>query len=741
MSEQQSLQTFVERAYLDYSMYVVLDRALPHIADGFKPVQRRIIYAMSELGLAHTNKHKKAARTVGDVLGKFHPHGDSACYEAMVLMAQAFSYRYPLIDGQGNWGAPDDPKSFAAMRYTEARLTAYAQCFLREASMGTIDWMPNFDGTLSEPKILPAQLPNVLLNGATGIAVGIATDIPPHNLHEIVSACRTLIAHPNTSLTKLLKQVRGPDFPGGGHIVSSSNHLHEIYHTGRGVIKLRARYEVDEDNCIRITELPYQISINRVMEQISKQMEAKKLPQLEDIRDESDQRHPIMLVLFTKNKRVDCHSLMQHLFATTDLEKTQRCNFTVIGIDGKPKTIGLLALLNEWITWRRATLRRRLEHRLTKVLERLHILDGLLTALLSIDEVIRIIRTADKPKNELMQQFGLTEVQAEAILELRLRHIARLEEVKLQSEADNLTDERHFLETTLGDPNRMDALLDTELANNAQEFGDARRTLVEEASEAYAYSVEESLTREPVTVVLSSQGWIRAAKGHDIDPTNLSYKSGDAFHLSLACHSNQQLVLLDNKGRSFTLAVHQLPGARGQGEPLSSKIGIEAMANIPTMVCDEPDQHYVVLTTSGYGFRLRNEDLRSRNKNGKAIVSLSGSALPLALVACPEVSEAHILAVATNAGNLLLFALSDLPLMPRGKGVKLISIPAGAYTEGERVVGCCVLTPEQSIKIRSGKRSFILKPQDWQGFVGARARRGKRLPTGLRSPHTLEVVP
>ena len=734
MSEQQSLEVFVERAYLDYSMYVVLDRALPHIADGFKPVQRRIVYAMSELGLSHTSKHKKAARTVGDVLGKFHPHGDSACYEAMVLMAQSFSYRYPLIDGQGNWGAPDDPKSFAAMRYTEARLTPYAQCFLREAGMGTVDWVPNFDGTLVEPKILPSRLPNVLLNGATGIAVGIATDIPPHNLNEVTAACRQLIANANSSLDDLLQCIQGPDFPGGGQLVSSREQIREIYATGKGVLKLRARYEVDDEHTIRITQLPYQVSINRIMEQISEQIEAKKLPQIVDMRDESDQRNPVMLALFTRSNRVDCKALMDHLFATTELEKTQRCNLTLIGTDTRPRTMDLVTLLSNWLGWRRTTLRRRLEHRLEKVLERLHLLEGLLKALLSIDEVIRIIRSADKPKYELMTRFGLSPAQAEAILELRLRHLARLEEIKLQSEADDLTDERHFLETNLKSSKKLDQLLDSELAEDSNSFGDARRTLVAEASEARAYTREQTINREMVTVVLSRQGWIRAAKGHEIDPSNLNYKYGDAFHLALPCHSNQQLVLLDKSGRSYTTPVYQLPSARSQGEPLSSRFGIEDMTNVPAMVCDEPEQRYAIASTAGYGFVLTNTDLRSRNKNGKAIINLKDAAVPLDLVRCDTTKDNQLVALASSAGYLLIFPLSELPIIPRGKGVKLIAIPAGAYGDGERLAAICVLSSEQSLKITSGKRSFTLKPNDWSAFVSIRARRGKRLPAGLRSP-------
>jgi len=734
VNERQPLETFVERAYLDYSMYVVLDRALPHIADGFKPVQRRIIYAMSELGLSHTSKHKKAARTVGDVLGKFHPHGDSACYEAMVLMAQPFSYRYPLIDGQGNWGAPDDPKSFAAMRYTEARLTPYAQCFLREANMGTVDWVPNFDGTLTEPKILPAQLPNVLLNGATGIAVGIATDIPPHNLGEVTAACRALIANPDAGLDDLLQHLQGPDFPGGGQIVSNREHLREIYACGKGVLKLRARYEVDDEHSVRITELPYQVSINRVMEQISEQIEAKKLPQITDMRDESDQRHPVMLTLFTKGKRTDCRALMDHLFATTELEKTQRCNLTLIGANGRPQTMDLVTLLRDWLSWRRATLRRRLEHRLSKVLERLHILEGLLRALLSIDEVIKIIRTADKPRDELMARFGITQAQAEAILELRLRHLARLEEIKLLAEADDLTDERHYLETSLKSQKRLDRLLDQELEKNSVEFGDARRTLIEEASEARAYAEEQTITREAVTVILSRQGWIRAARGHEIDPAGLSYKSGDGFHLALPGHSNQQLVLLDKSGRSYTMPVHHLPGARGQGEPLTSRFNMGDMTNLPVMVCDEPQQRYAIATSAGYGFVLSNEDLRSRNKNGKAILTLSGDARPIPPAPCDTSMDSQHLALVTNAGRLLVFPLAELPIMPRGKGVKLVSIPAGAYGDGERLAGLCVVNPEQSLKITSGKRTYTLKPDDWRNFIAVRARRGKRLPTGLRSP-------
>ncbi|MFQ3185479.1 MAG: topoisomerase-4 subunit A, partial [Marinomonas primoryensis] len=630
-NETLSLKDYTEKAYLNYSMYVILDRALPHIGDGLKPVQRRIIYAMSELGLKASAKYKKSARTVGDVLGKFHPHGDSACYEAMVLMAQPFSYRYPLVDGQGNWGAPDDPKSFAAMRYTESRLSKYADLLLREVSQGTVDWTPNFDGTLQEPSVLPSRLPNLLLNGTTGIAVGMATDIPPHNLREIGSACIHLLNNPTAELDDLLNFVQGPDFPTGGEIITPRGDIVRLYETGKGQIKARARFTVEEGEIV-VNELPHQVSGSKILEQIAAQMQTKKLPMVVDLRDESDHENPTRLVIVPKSNRVDIDSVMTHLFASTDLEKSYRVNMNVIGLDGLPQVKPLKNFLSEWLRFRIDVVRRRLQFRLDKVLNRLHILEGLLIAFLNIDEVIDIIRTEEKPKIELMARFGLTDMQAESILELKLRHLAKLEEIRIKGEQDELEKERKQLEGLLSSDRKLKKLITDEIQEAIDDFGDDRRTPIVARKESQAFTEEDLMSNDPITVVISKQGWIRAAKGHDIDVHGLSYKSGDEFLISTKGRSNQTLALLASNGRTYSIKAHSLPSARGQGEPITGRISLEKDATIVSMIIDNEDAHYLIASDAGYGFVAQLKELYAKNKAGKATLSLPKGAQVMAPV-------------------------------------------------------------------------------------------------------------
>lgn len=733
--ERLPLKTYTEKAYLDYSMYVILDRALPHLGDGLKPVQRRIIYAMSELGLSAQSKHKKSARTVGDVLGKFHPHGDSACYEAMVLLAQPFSTRYPWVDGQGNWGSPDDPKSFAAMRYTEARLTPIAKLLLDELGQGTVDWQPNFDGTLKEPKLLPARVPSILLNGTTGIAVGMATDIPPHNLREVVNASVHLLDDPDATLDDLMRFVPGPDYPTTAEIISGPRELRHIYETGNGSVRMRATY-VTEDGDIIINALPHQASPARILEQIAGQMQAKKLPMLVDLRDESDHENPIRLVLTPRSNRVNADEVMTHLFATTDLEKSYRVNLNMIGVDGRPQVKPLRDILTEWLDWRRQTVTRRLTHRLDQVLDRLHVLEGLLVAFLNIDEVIAIIREEDDAKPVLMQRFELTEIQANAILDLRLRHLAKLEEVKIRAEQNALADERKHLEGILGSRSKMTQLLRDELTNDAETYGDARHSPIVVRAEARALREDQLMPSEPVTVVLSDNGWIRAAKGHDIDPTALSYKSGDQFLTAVQGRSNQPCVAFDDTGRAFTLATHTLPSARSQGEPLSGRIDLPAKAKITQLALADESAKWLLVTDQGYGFICRHGDLLGRNKAGKGVVNL-GDAKLLAPVAMADIELSRI-AVTVSTGHLLVFEASELPELARGKGNKLIQIPPAQLKEGHRVTAVTVLPPLRALRVLSGKRHVTLTAADLENFIGERARRGKLLPRGFQRVDRLE---
>ena len=736
--EQMPLRTFTERAYLNYSMYVIMDRALPFIGDGLKPVQRRIVYAMSELGLNATAKYKKSARTVGDVLGKFHPHGDSACYEAMVLMAQPFSYRYPLVDGQGNWGAPDDPKSFAAMRYTESRLSKISEILLSELGQGTVDYQPNFDGTLAEPQYLPARLPHILLNGTTGIAVGMATDIPPHNINEIADAAVMLLDNPKAGLDDVLEIVQGPDFPTEAEIISPKSEIRKIYEQGRGSIKMRATWK-KEDGEIIISALPHQSSPSKVIAQIAEQMTAKKLPMLEDIRDEADHENPIRIVLVPRSNRVDTDALMAHLFATTDLEKSYRVNMNMIGLDHKPAVKGLLEILNEWLTFRRTTVTRRLQYRLDKVLSRLHILEGLMIAFLNIDEVIEIIRHEDDPKAELMARFNLSDEQADAILNLRLRHLAKLEENQLKAEQDELEKERLNLEAILGSERRLNTLIKKEIQEDAKKYASPRMSQLVEREEAKMISESDMTPAEPVTVILSEMGWVRCAKGHDIDPKSLSYKAGDNYRAHACGKSNQAVVFIDSTGRSYALDPLSLPSARSQGEPLTGKLNLPAGATIEYVVMTSEQQELLMASDAGYGFICKFEDLIARNKAGKALISLPENAK---VMEPKTLANATALVVAmTSAGRMLIFPAKDLPALSKGKGNKIVTIPAvNAKERSELLVKLLLISDQASLEFHSGKRKIVLKPEDLQKFRAERGRKGSTLPRGLHTNVEIVVI-
>ena len=737
--EQLSLRDYAEKAYLDYSMYVILDRALPHIGDGLKPVQRRIIYAMSELSLKATAKYKKSARTVGDVIGKFHPHGDSAAYEAMVLMAQDFSYRYPLIDGQGNWGSPDDPKSFAAMRYTESRLTPYAEVLLSELGQGTVDWQPNFDGTLEEPTVLPAQVPNLLLNGTTGIAVGMATDIPPHNLNEVVSATIHLLESPKATVADLCKHIQGPDFPTEAEIITPEGELRALYETGRGALRVRAAYQI-EDGAVVIYALPYQVSGAKVLEQIAAQMQARKLPMVSDLRDESDHEHPTRLVLVPRSNRIDLDEVMSHLFATTDLERTYRVNLNVIGIDGRPAVKSLVTILREWLAFRKATVKRRLEYRLERVERRIHILEGYLAAFLNIDEVIRIIREEDEPKAVLMKTFKISDVQAEAILDLKLRNLAKLEEMKIRGEQDELAEERDSLKKTLGSDARLKTLIKRELKAVVEIHGDTRRSPIEQRDEAKAFSELELTSADPLTIVLSEKGWIRAAKGHDIDPASLSYKSGDSFRFAARAKSNLPTVVLDSTGRAYTLPTHQLPSARGQGEPLTGRINPPSGATFEGLITGAEADRFLLASDAGYGFVVQFAQLQTKNKAGKALLTLPKNARVLSPAAISQEADSLVV-VATNEGRMLVFPLAELPELARGKGNKLIGIPsARAAAREEFVAGLCVVSEGDTLQVTSGGHYRNFKWSELEHFRGERGRRGSKLPKGYQRVTRLEVV-
>jgi topoisomerase-4 subunit A len=735
--ESRALSDYAEQAYLDYSMYVILDRALPHIGDGLKPVQRRIVYAMSELGLKASAKYKKSARTVGDVIGKFHPHGDSAAYEAMVLMAQPFSYRYPLVDGQGNWGSADDPKSFAAMRYTESKLSKYADVLLSELGQGTANWRPNFDATMEEPEILPARVPNVLLNGTTGIAVGMATDIPPHNLNEVVSACLHLLDNPKATVPDLMNFIKAPDFPTEGEIITSQTDILNTYETGRGSVKMRAIWN-REDGDIIVTALPFQASGSKVLEQIAAQMRNKKLPMVEDLRDESDHENPTRLVITPRSNRIDTEALMDHLFATTDLERSYRINMNIIGIDGRPSVMNLRQILKEWLRFRTDVTRRRLDYRLQKVEKRLHLLDGLLIAFLNIDEVIHIIRTEDEPKPALMARFGLSDTQAEYILDTKLRQLARLEEFKIRSEQDELAKEKAELELLLGSEARLKTLVKNELKATAEEYGDQRRSPLKERGEAQAFNEKDLLTAEPITAVLSDKGWLRAAKGHEIDPTSLNYKSGDKFLAAALGRSNQNVFLQDTSGRFYALPGHTLPSARGQGEPATGRLNLPSGALFTDVLMGADEQKILLGTDAGYGFIGKIGDLYTKNKAGKAVVSIPKGAR---ILNPKMVNDANsLIAAVSNEGRMLVFPIADLPELARGKGNKILNIPGSRLQSREEfVVDYAVIPVGEALVVHSGKRYLVMKDTDLEHYRGERGRRGHKLPRGFQKVDRLDV--
>ncbi len=738
-NEQRPLQDFAEQAYLDYSMYVILDRALPHISDGLKPVQRRIIFAMSELGLKSVSKYKKSARTVGDVIGKFHPHGDSACYEAMVLMAQPFTYRYPLIDGQGNWGSMDDPKSFAAMRYTESKLMAYAEVLLSELGQGTVEWRPNFDGTLQEPGLLPARLPNILLNGTTGIAVGMATDIPPHNLIEVTSACIRLLESPKSTVEELCEHIKGPDFPTHAEIITSREDILELYKSGTGSVRMRAVWE-KEDSHIVITALPHQSSGSKILEQIAAQMHAKKLPMLDDLRDESDHENPVRIVLIPRSNRVNCDDLMSHLFATSDLERSYRVNMNIIGLDGRPKVMDLRSILKEWLSFRITTVTKRLQHRLDNILAQVHILQGLMIAYLNIDEVILIIRQEDKPKSVLRKRFKLSDIQAEAILDLKLRRLAKLEEIKIKGELKELEKEGKALKQTLGSRQRLKTLVKKELQADAKEFGDKRKSPLIERQEAQAIDETKLLPTEAVTVILSTKGWVRVAKGHDIDPKTLNYRAEDSFKCMASGHSNQNTVFIDSTGRCYTLPTHSLPSARSHGDPVSSRVNPPDGASFEGVMLGKASNTYLMASDAGYGFIAKLEDLVSRNKNGKLVVNLPRESKLLPPVIVMNY-ETDLIAAVSTIGRLLIFPLNQLPLLAKGKGLKIIQIPpAKLQAREEYVVAMTVVSDNAILTIKSGQRHLKLKPVDIKHYVGERGRRGNMLPRGFRNITWMGVV-
>ena len=735
--EQLPLQDYTEKAYLDYSMYVIMDRALPNIGDGLKPVQRRIVYAMSELGLSAASKHKKSARTVGDVLGKFHPHGDSACYEAMVLMAQPFSYRYPLVDGQGNWGSQDDPKSFAAMRYTESRLTPYAKLLLQELGQGTVDWVANFDGTLKEPAILPARVPNVLLNGGMGIAVGMATDIPPHNLREVVNACLHLLDKPDASLSDICQFIKAPDYPTKAEIITPHADIQKMYEKGIGSLKARAIWRKEDGNII-VDSLPYQVSGNKILEQIAQQMRAKKLPMVEDLRDESDHENPTRLVISPRSNRVDIEQLMSHLFASTDLEKSYRINLNMIGNDGSPQVKNLLQILTEWLSYRRGVVTKRLQWRLDKVEKRLHILAGLMIAFLNIDEVIAIIRSEDEPKPVLMERFGISDIQAEAILELKLRHLARLEEMKIRKEQEELEEERDYLKGILGSDKKLTNLIKSELTEDAEKYGDARRSPLKEREAAQIMDESALTPSEPVTVVLSKMGWIRAAKGHDIDPKGLNYKQGDAYQASARGRSNQMVILLDDTGRTYSTMAHTLPSARGQGEPVTGRFAPPSQAKFISMMMGKGD-NYFLSSSFGYGFIASLDKLVSKAKAGKATLTIPKGAKPLLPVKVYDIETDKIAAV-TSKGYLLIVDAKEMPQMARGKGNKVIHIsPAHLKSGEERVISIISIPSNAALLVHAGKRYKVLKGVELEAYQGKRGKRGKLLPQGYQNVSRLEV--
>jgi len=734
-------QEFTRKAYLNYSMYVILDRALPHIGDGLKPVQRRIVYAMSQLGLSSTAKFKKSARTVGDVLGKFHPHGDSACYEAMVLMAQPFSLRYPLVEGQGNWGDPNDPKSFAAMRYTESRLSKYADIFLGELELGTVDWLPNFDGTMTEPTLLPARLPNLLLNGTTGIAVGMATSMLPHNLREVAKALIHLIENEDADITAVCKCIKGPDFPTEAEIITPVSEIQQAYKTGNGRIKMRAKYKV-EDGEIVFTALPFHASTEKIYEQIAAQMEAKKLPMVIDIRDESDHEEPTRLVVIPRSNRVDLGALTDHLFATTDLEKSYSVNMNMIGLNGRPEVKNLLTILSEWLEFRADTIEKKIRFKLDKILKRLHILEGFQIAYLNIDDVIQIIRNSDQPKKDLIKAFDLSEIQATAILEIRLRQLAKLEEIKILSEIKELEAQRKVLEKILNSPRAFKAYMIDEIKADAKKYGDKRRSPIKERKEAEAFSANDVLDIEPITVILSKNGWIRSAKGHDIDPEKVKFISGDSLMCFLRTKSDKPIIFLDNFGRSYMLFSHALPSARGNGEPLTGHLSLQPGTVFKFMLTREEDSFFLVGSDNGYGFIIKFSDFMTTYKNGKAVISIKEEFQLLAPEPVSDLEQDNIVAVTTQ-GRLLIFPLNQLPKLKKGIGNKIITIPKKELNlkDPEKLKFLKILPLHSYLVIHSGKHFLKLSPGNQTDYTGMRGYRGKKLPRGYQNVDNLEVIP
>ncbi len=733
-----SLKDYAEESYLNYSMYVILDRALPHLGDGMKPVQRRILYAMSELGLNAASKYKKSARTVGDVIGKFHPHGDSAAYEAMVLMAQNFSFRYPLVDGQGNWGTQDDPKSFAAMRYTESKLTSFANLLLDELKLGTVDWQLNFDGSLLEPKILPAKIPSILLNGTTGIAVGMATDIPSHNLSEVIDALMYLLDNPKASVKDLMKFIKGPDFSNHSPIIASQEELLEMYETGRGGFKMRAAWEKEGTDII-IGALPYQTSGAKVLEQVADQMNKKKVPMIVDIRDEGDHEYPTRIVISLKSNRVDAEEVMNHLYATTDLQKNFRANFNVINLEGSPKVYALNELLKEWLQFRQTTVLRKLEHRLDQVADRLHILEGLLLVFADIDEVIKIIRNSDEPKKDLIKRFKISEIQATAILEIRLRQLAKLEEIKLKEEQATLSAEFDELEKIIKSKAKLKTYIKSELKEILSDFGDARCSPIESESQAKAFSEEDILTSEPITVVLSKAGWIRAAKGHDIDATSLNYRGEDSLQDFARGKNNQQSIFFASNGKSFSLAAHTLPSARGLGEPLTGKVNLDSGESFVATTIGKDEDKFLIASDAGYGFIAQLSDAISGTKSGKNFMKLSKGSSVLGV---RSIKNHHTyIAAISNIGRMLIFGIEELPQLSKGKGNKIINIPTPKFESGEeKMVAVYLLGDISELRIHSGKQFMKVGIKDLENYFAARAKRGLMLPQGYRKVDALEEV-
>tara|TARA_B100000214_G_scaffold362027_1_gene326044 strand:- start:1156 stop:3402 length:2247 start_codon:yes stop_codon:yes gene_type:complete len=733
-----SLKKYAEESYLNYAMYVILDRALPNVGDGLKPVQRRILYAMSELGLDAGSKYKKSARTVGDVIGKFHPHGDSAAYEAMVLMAQNFSFKYPLVDGQGNWGSQDDPKSFAAMRYTESKLTNFADLLISELKSGTVDWQPNFDGSLLEPVIFPSKIPMILLNGTSGIAVGMATDIPSHNINEVIDATIKILEKPKSDLKDLSKIIKGPDFSNNAAIVASPEELEEMYSSGRGGFKIQAQWR-QEKNQIIINALPYQASGSKILEQIADQMVNKKLPMVVDLADEGDHEDPVRLVITLKSNRVNAEDVMNHLYASTDLQKTYRMNMNLISLKGGPKVFSLVELLKEWVTFRKGTVKRKLEHRLDQVNDRLHILEGLLTIFVDLDKVIKIIRQSDEPKKELIKAFKLSEIQANAILEIRLRQLAKLEQLKIENERNELVSEQDEIEKILKSKSRLKTLIKNELVEIRELFGEERKSPIIDSTNAKVFSEEDTIVTEPITVVLSKAGWIRSAKGHEIDPNTLSYRGDDSLQDFARGRSNQLAVFLDSNGKAYSVPSHSLPSARGMGEPITGRLNADSGVQFISSVIGTEGSKFLIMNTAGYGYISEYQNMISNKKSGRAFMKLPDNAKMLKAIPLKD-NHTHIAAV-SNIGKLLIFNIEELPILGKGKGNKIINIPKDKLAAGEEFMAHAqLLADNSSLKIEVGKRSVTLKPKDWAEYVLSRAKRGKKVGKLINIERLTEVT-